>query len=257
VDFQTLKYEENDGVGVLKIQRPEALNALNRLVVEELHSFFDQSPQGLRCLIITGEGKAFVAGADIKEFVELDSTRAEELSAQGQKLMGRIENYHVPVIAAVNGFALGGGFELALACDFIIASEKAKMGLPEVSLGLIPGYGGTQRLARNVGRSLARALTLTGEIFSAQELLTWGLIFKVVTPESLMAEAHTWASKISQRGPVALQLAKASINKGYDLELEDGLKLEARGFGECFKTNDQSEGVKAFIEKRSPQFKGQ
>ncbi|RME16800.1 MAG: hypothetical protein D6797_03770 [Bdellovibrio sp.] len=255
--METLLYEKQDNIGILKINRPKALNALNKQVISELESFLESPPSDIRCLVITGEGKAFVAGADIKEMVEMTPEEALEMSERGQKVFQHLENWKVPSIAAVNGYALGGGLELALACDFIIASEKAQMGLPEVSLGLIPGYGGTQRLARVVGKGVARFMTLTGNMFSAKQLAQWGLVVEVTSAEQLMEKALVYAKDLAARGPEAVGLAKRAINEGYDKNQFEALRLEAQLFSEVFKTEDHKEGLQAFLEKRKPVFKGE
>lgn len=256
--FQSLKFSTQGAVGVLHIYRPQAMNALNRQVIDDLEKFLDHLPKEIRCLIITGEGeKAFVAGADIKEMEQLSEEEALKMAQHGQAIMNRIETLKVPTIAAVNGFALGGGFELALACDFIIASEKARFGLPEVTLGLIPGYGGTQRLARSIGKSRARMMTLTGEIYSALEAFDWGIVSKVVEAGKLLSESMKVAEKIASRAPGALALAKRAIHEGYDLSQYEGLKIEAELFGEAFKLKDHTEGIRAFIEKRPAHFTGE
>ena len=258
MNLETLKFEKEGDVGILTISRPQALNALNQQVLDEFAQFLSTvSEQGIRALIITGAGKAFVAGADIKEMENHNEEEASEMSNKGQALFQRIEDLRIPVIAAVNGFALGGGLELALACDFIIASEKAKFGLPEVSLGLIPGYGGTQRLVRAIGKPLTRFITLTGDIYSAQQFLDWGLLVKVVSPEVLLEDCKKVASIMAQRGPVALTYAKRAINEGSEKPQFEAMKLECDLFAETFTTKDHTEGIKAFIEKRSPEFVGQ
>ena len=248
----------NDNIGILTLNRPQALNALNQQLLGELKDLLkDVTKDGLlRCLVITGEGKSFVAGADIKEMENHSPDQAQEMAKNGQALFDCIERLDVPVIAAVNGFALGGGLELALACDFIVASSKAKFGLPEVSLGLIPGYGGTQRLSRYVGKSIARLVALTGEIFSAQQMYEWGLVGKVCEPEDLLTEVQKIAQTIASRSPFALNLVKQAINQGYDREQSSGLALEAELFAQTFTSNDHNEGIKAFIEKRRPEFTG-
>lgn len=259
MNFETIGYELNDSIGTLKINRPKALNALNAQVIEELTACVRElrGDKDLRCLIIMGAGdKAFVAGADIKEMSQREADTGEAMAFAGQQAFQLIEEFHCPVIAAVNGFALGGGLELALACDFIIASKKAKVGLPEVSLGLIPGYGGTQRLARHIGKANARLMTLSGDIFEAEQAEKWGLIALTVEPDALMTEVNKLAKTISTRSPVALNLAKRSINEGFDVTQDEGMKIEAKLFGEVFKSKDKIEGVAAFMEKRSPNFTG-
>lgn len=250
----------NGHVGILTLNRPAALNALNREVIEDLQAWLEEanSQNNLRCVILTGAGeKAFVAGADIKEMQNYSHDQAERMALTGQKLMQDLEDAKFVSIAMVNGFALGGGLELAMACDFMVASTHARFGLPEVSLGLIPGYGGTQRLSRYVGKALARMITLTGDIYSAEQGRDWGLFAKVVEPADLLPTCLKLAKSISARAPLALSWAKQAINKGYDLPQVDGSNLEAELFAKTFTTEEHSEGLRAFIEKRAPQFKGE
>ncbi len=259
MQFNTLSFEKLNHVGVLKFNRPQAMNALNKELIAELNSFLDQmeGQKDLRVLVLTGSGeKAFIAGADIKEINALSKEDAKHFSLLGQKTLSRLENLNVATIAAVNGFALGGGLEVALACDFIWASEKAKFGLPEVTLGIIPGYGGTQRLTRWVGIGRAREITYSGQFYSAKEAYEFGLVQKVLTPENLNAEVLKFAELISARGPLAVAAAKRSINAGTQAVLEDGLLLEANEFSALFGTKDQKEGTAAFVEKRAPNFSG-
>lgn len=250
---------EKSKIGILTIHRPEALNALNKTVITELKMQVAEleSKRDVRALIITGSGeKAFVAGADIREMEDLTPVQARELSLQGQQLFQKIEDLPMPVLGAVNGFALGGGLELALACDFLIASQKAKWGLPEVGLGLIPGYGGTQRLSRVVGKSLAKRVALSGEIFTAEQGLRWGLFADVVSPEELMPTAKKIAETLTGRAPLAMAWTKDAINNGFERSLAEGLKLENDHFAKTFETKDHQEGLRAFIEKRPPRFQG-
>ena len=259
MSYETIKLDivESGQVGVLSISRPEAMNALNKQLLSELsQALTELESSTVRCLILTGEGKAFVAGADIKELQGLSGDDAYELSQSTHKLFSRLENAKFPVVAAVNGFALGGGLELALACDFIVASRKARLGLPEVGLGLIPGYGGTQRLSRSIGKNAARYLTLTGEMFEAEELYTWGLVSRVCEPNELMDVTLKITRSICQKGPLAVSLAKKAIHKGFNEDFVSALKLEAKGFSQAFESQDHAEGLSAFIEKRQPEFKG-
>ncbi len=260
----TLIFEKmGEHMGRLTLNRPQALNALNSQLLEELSAELERlesqaEKEDLRVLIVTGAGeKAFVAGADIKEMRGLSSDQAEALARRGQKIMGRLSELPLVVIAAVNGFALGGGCELALSCDFILASEKARFGLPEVSLGLIPGYGGTQRLSRSLGAHQARFLALSGEMFSALQMREMGLVSEVVAPEELEARSLHWAQIVASRGPEATRRVKRAVARGLDLSLAEGLEWEAQLFGQTFSTQDHHEGLAAFIEKRKPQFKGQ
>lgn len=257
--FETLEFKLENNIGVLTLSRPQAMNALNAQVLKDLKAFIDQiqNHTDLRCLIVTGSGeKAFVAGADIKEMQSRDSQSGAAMAREGQSVFQALEDLRAPTIAAVNGFALGGGLELALSCDFIIASKTAKLGLPEVSLGLIPGYGGTQRLSRVVGKNTARLMTLTGDIYSAEQCEKWGLVALLCEPQDLIATALKIAQKISERSPKALQLAKQAISRGADSTLSNGMTIEADLFQAAFSSNDKVEGVAAFVEKRKPTFKG-
>ena len=255
--LETLIFEKQDCVGVLKIHRPKALNALNHQVLKELEWFMKNLSGDIRALVLTGEGeKAFVAGADIKEMQDYGEDQALKMASKGQSVFQLIEESPCPVVAAVNGFALGGGLELAMSCDFIIASTKARLGLPEVSLGLIPGYGGTQRLSRYVGKAVARRMALTGDMYSAHQALNWGLVTEVVEPGELMDASLKVARTLASRGPVALSLVKRSVNLGYDLDQPAALNLEAKLFARTFSTEDGPEGMRAFVEKRKPEFKG-
>lgn len=258
MDFKTLRFSVENQVGLLTLNRPEALNALNQQLLAELQQFLETVPQsGIRALVITGAGeKAFVAGADIKEMESLDTVGARAMAVKGQKIMQAIEDLPMPVIAAVNGFALGGGLELALACDFIVASTKARWGLPEVTLGLIPGYGGTQRLARLAGRGVAKRVALSGEIFTAAEGLQWGVFTQTFEPPELLSTAQKIAATCASRAPRAMAWVKEAVARGSDHAQADGMKIEADLFAKTFETKDQKEGVKAFIEKRPAHFTG-
>lgn len=259
MNYKNLIVEVKDYYEIITINRPEFLNALNAETMDELETEIDiiaKNPQ-IRTLILTGSGeKAFVAGADINEVKNLSCAGAEIFSGRGHKLFNKIENLAIPVIAAVNGFALGGGCELALACDIRIASTNAKFGLPEVNLGVIPGYGGTQRLPRLVGKAKAMELTLTGDIINAEEALGIGLVNKVVNPGRLINEAVDLAQKIIQKAPQAVRMAKESINKGLNLSIDEGCLYETGKFALVCATEDKNEGVRAFLEKRKPVFTG-
>jgi enoyl-CoA hydratase len=249
--------EIEDHVAEVTIRRPEKLNALDPTVVGELLAAF----QGLasrapRAAILTGEGKAFVAGADIAAMAELSSVEATAFAAQGQQLGNLLEELPFPVIAAVNGFALGGGCELALACDFIYASEKAKLGQPEVKLGVIPGFGGTQRLARRVGIAKARELVYTGDTIGAEEARSLGLVNAVFPHDELLPKAREAAKKIAAQGPLAIAAAKRVLRLGEDRDLVAACELEGQAFGVLFGSKDQREGMRAFIEKRAAAFEG-
>ncbi len=257
--YETLIVEKRDRIAIVTINRPKVLNALNATVIEELGRCFSElkdDPE-VGAVILTGAGeKAFVAGADISGLVELDPLEGKMFAEKGQAVFNLIENLGKPVIAAINGYALGGGCELAMACTIRIASEKAKLGQPEVNLGIIPGYGGTQRLPRLVGKGIAMELILTGRMVDAQEAYQIGLVNKVVPPEKLMDEAVEMAKTILSKGPLAVKFAMEAVNRGLEVNLEEGLKIEADLFGMCCATEDKVEGTKAFLEKRKPNFKG-
>ncbi len=261
-NYKTINLESNTaGIWTLTINRPEALNALNSNVLNEmgeaLRQIGEMDYSDARVLIITGSGeKAFVAGADIKEINALTEADALVFAERGQSIFHELSLLKIPVIAAVNGFALGGGCELALGCDFIYASENAKFGLPEVSLGLIPGFGGTVRMARAVGQRRARELTFTGGMITAQEALSSGLVNKVVPQAELMPTVFKTVEQILAKAPVAVGAAKASINQAWDMDVEEAQKNEARIFADLFTTQDVKEGTSAFIEKRKAEFKG-
>ena len=246
-----------DGILTLTIHRPEALNALNGNVIDALSAALEaaQENREVRVIVLTGTGdKAFVAGADIKEFADYDQAQGEELARRGQRdLFDRVEQSRKPVVVAVNGFALGGGLELAMAAHVRIASSNARMGLPEVSLGVIPGYGGTQRLAQIVGKGKAMEMVLTGGMIDAESALACGLVNQVVDQELLLETAHVMAGKIAKNAPTALSAALDSVLAGYS---RDGFGVEIARFGECFATQDFKEGTTAFLEKRKPQFPG-
>ena len=246
-----------DGILTLTINRPEALNALNRSVIDALSAAIEaaQDNAEVRVIVLTGTGdKAFVAGADIKEFADFDQAQGEELARRGQRdLFDRVEQSRKPVVAAVNGFALGGGLELAMAAHVRLASSNARMGLPEVSLGVIPGYGGTQRLAQIVGKGKALEMVLTGGMIDAASALECGLVNQVVDQELLLESAHAMAGKMAKNAPTALAAALDSVLAGYG---RDGFGVEIARFGQCFATDDFKEGTSAFLEKRKPQFPG-
>lgn len=257
--FQDLKMESGATIGVLELNRPQALNALNQELLRELDEFLSDVVAKRLCtvLILKGAGeKAFVAGADIKEMSSLKPQEALQFAQMGQRIFSKLEDLRIPTIAEVQGFALGGGLELALSCDFIVASSKAKFGLPEVSLGLIPGFGGTQRLARRIGVQKAKEFVLTGGMYSAEEALRFGLIAELIEPANLSARVLEKAKLIAQRAPIALEKAKQALHQGFDLSQAEGLALEARLFSQLFETQDTREGMGAFMEKRAPQFQG-
>ncbi|MEC1720617.1 enoyl-CoA hydratase/isomerase family protein [Schinkia azotoformans] len=243
-----------DRIAFITIDAPP-VNALNEEVLHQLSITLDDIINSeIDVVIISGAGdKAFVAGADIREFSTLNKETGEELCKRGQSIFTKIERLPQPVIAAIDGFALGGGFELALACDFRIASSRSTFGFPEVKLGILPGYGGTQRLARLIGIGKAKQIIFSGEFFAAEEAFKFGLV-EEITDESPLVKAKEWAEKIKQRGSIAVEFAKKVINIGIDLPLAEGLELEARFFGELCETTDKNEGVTAFLEKRQPKF---
>lgn len=258
MSFETIKLEAaTENIQVLKISRPQALNALNMQVMKELENCLDQlHANPPRVLIVTGEGdKSFVAGADIREMEKMSSVEAFEMSRRGQRVFQKLESLPCATMAVINGFALGGGLELALSCDILLASDKCKWGLPEVTLGLIPGYGGTQRLARHLGMSTAQRITLSGEMFTAEQGEKWGLFTHIFVGAELMASAMRIAKTISERAPKAVAWAKQSIQKSKNF-VDDGFRLEADLFSKAFSTQDKTEGVSAFIEKRTAHFSG-
>lgn len=259
-DFKHLKVDfDEEGVAWLRIERPKQLNALNSEVVEELRiaiSDLIDDPE-TEAIVITGGGdKAFIAGADIGELTDLAPHEARTLSLSGQDMLGMIENCPKPVIAMINGFALGGGLELALACHIRVAATTAKMGLPEVSLGLIPGFGGTVRLSRLASPGVAREWVLTGDQYSAEDALRVGVVSRVVAPEQLRAEVKKLCTTIQKRGPVAIATALETIRRGQECGQTEAENLEADAFGMMFTTEDAREGTKAFLEKRKPDFQG-
>ncbi len=258
-NYQNLIFENQDGIGIVTINRPKALNALNADTMGELDRLADALAKdtAVKAIIITGAGdKAFVAGADIAYMQPLGAVEGRAWAKYGQSVFNKIENLPQPVIAAVNGFALGGGCELAMACDIRIASEKAKFGQPEATLGIPPGFGGTQRLARLVGKGRAKELLFTADMIDAAEAYRIGLANKVVAPEELMDAAKALAQKIMSRSPIGVQMCKVAVNEGLDTDLETGVAYEAEVFGLCFATADQKEGMAAFLEKRKPNFTG-
>jgi enoyl-CoA hydratase len=257
--YENLLFEHDGAVAVLKVNRPKSLNALNPATLREIAACLAEvrGVQSIRCLIVTGEGeRAFVAGADIAAMVSMSALEGQAFSALGLDVMRSLETLPIPVIAAVNGFALGGGTELALACDVIIAADKAKFGQPEINLGIIPGFGGTQRLARRIGLPRARELILSGDIIDADMALRCGLVNKVVPLADLMHEAKLLAQKLATKPPVAVRQAKAAINAGIDMDLDNACRFENQSFGLTFATEDRVEGMQAFLDKREAKFQG-
>ncbi|MBW1992245.1 MAG: enoyl-CoA hydratase/isomerase family protein [Deltaproteobacteria bacterium] len=254
----TVLFEKTEGVGLVTFNRPEKLNALNREMLMELEQLLDQvarDPQ-LRVLVLTGRGRAFIAGADISLFVDLDPLTGKRFAEHAQALVSRLEHLDIPVIAAVNGYALGGGLEVALACDFIYASEEACFGQPEINLGIIPCVGGTQRLARLVGKGLAKELCLTGRLLDAAEAKAIGLAARVFPTGVLLEECLKTARSLAEKGRVALRAVKQVINRGYEVDLASALAMEIDAFAVCLASPDAREGALAFLEKRQPRFTG-
>lgn len=260
MEYEFLKESIIDGrILVLTIDRQKALNALSAELIDELDAYFTElrKRDDISVVIITGAGRAFVAGADIVAMSELNAYEGSVWAKKGMDTFLKIEKLNKPVIAAINGFALGGGCELSLACDLRIASNKAKFGQPEVGLGITPGFGGTQRLARAIGPAKAKELIYTADIISADEAYEIGLVNKVVEHEDLMDEALSMARKIAKNSVLAVRYAKDAINIGMQTDIDSGMDIERAQFGLCFATKDQKEGMKAFIEKRAPKFIGE
>jgi enoyl-CoA hydratase/3-hydroxyacyl-CoA dehydrogenase len=256
--ISTVVVEMDGPVAVLRMSRPAAMNALNTSVLEDLHAALErvEADPAVRVAVLTGEGNAFVAGADIKEMVTKTPLEAREFTQLGHRVFRRIEEMDTIVIAAINGFALGGGMELALACDIILASEKARVGLPEVGLGIHPGFGGTQRLPRLVGRWKAKELILTAQQLSAHEAKAIGLVNEVYPADRLMEEARKMARRIASQGPVAIKLAKHLVNRGTEIDLDTALNYEVESVSLCFASEDRVEGLQAFVDRRRPEFQG-
>src|SRR5213079_496985 len=257
--FSNILFEKKNAIAYVTVNRPKVLNALNMATMEELRTAFHdiKNDASVRVIILTGAGeKAFIAGADIGELAKHDAVSGKEYTHRGQSVLNLIENLGKPVIACVNGFALGGGCEIAMACTMRLASETAKLGQPEVKLGIIAGYGGTQRLPRLVGKGIAMQLLLTGELISAQEAHRVGLVNEVTAPANLIPRAEAIAQSIIANGPLAVQYTMEAVNKGTETPLAEGLYLEAVLFGAACATEDKREGTSAFLEKRQAQFKG-
>ena len=257
--YENVKVEREENVLWIIINRPHRLNSFNDVLLEELADVLDTAEKdpSVRCIVITGDGdRAFSAGADVTMFPKATPVKAEEFSRMGQKVFGKVEEMSKPVIAAINGFALGGGLELALACDFRIAAEHAELGSPEITLGLIPGWGGTQRLVRIVGLAKAKEMIMLGAKVKADEALQIGLLHKVVHFEKLKDEVRAWAQKLSEGPPVAMKYAKHAVNFGSQVPLDTGLRLESCLMGLAFSTEDLKEGVEAFMSRRKPEYKG-
>ena len=257
--FENILLEKKNAIAYVTVNRPKVLNALNMATMEELRSAFHEikNDAAIRVVIFTGAGeKAFIAGADIGELAKHDAVSGKEYTHRGQSVLNLIENLGKPVIACINGFALGGGCEIAMACTMRLASENAKLGQPEVKLGIIPGYGGSQRLPRLVGKGLAMQMVLAGDTITAQEAHRIGLVNEVTAPADLIPRAEAIAAKIIANAPLAVQYAMEAVNKGLEMTLAEGLYLEAVLFGASCATQDKTEGTTAFLEKRPAQFRG-
>jgi enoyl-CoA hydratase len=258
--YETILFEKDGGVAIVKFNRPKAMNAINPDVISEINRVLDDIEKDplVRVLVFTGVGeKAFVAGADIGFMADLSPLEARKWSLQGHKLAFRLEELPIPVIACVNGYALGGGTEMALACDFIYASENAQFGQPEINLGIIPGFGGTQRLARRVGKGMAKELCMSGVMISAQEAQAAGLVNRVFPQDRLFEETMKTARLIAAKGSVSLSAVKHCIDRGFNEDLHKGCLMEVDAFGLCFDSPDAREGMTAFLGKRKPEFKGE
>ena len=258
-EYQNLLVEMENQTAIVTVNRPKVLNALNKETIKELKQVFEEleTDDAVLSVILTGAGeKSFVAGADITEIRTSSAMEARDWARSAQGVFNAVENFPKTVIAAVNGFALGGGCELAMSCDIRIASEKARFGQPEVLLGVTPGYAGTQRLPRLIGKGRAKELIFTGDQIDAAEAYRIGLVNKVVAPENLLSAAKEMAAKINSRGQIAVKLSKTAINEGMDTDFESGQAYEAEVFGLCFATDDQKEGMNAFVEKRKANFTG-
>ena len=257
MEYRKLIVQQEENICTVKINNPSALNALDSSLLRELEHVFTTiaNDAGIDVVILTGEGRAFVAGADIAEMSSLNAAEGKAFGELGAKVFRQIELLDKVVIAAVNGFALGGGCELAMACDIRIASHKAKFGQPEVGLGITPGFSGTQRLPRIVGLGKAKELIYTADVIPAEEALRIGLVNKVIEPENLLTECMNMAKKIASKAPLAVKYAKEAINRGIETDMDTGITVENNLFGLCFATTDQKEGMQAFMQKRSPEFK--
>ncbi len=258
--YENIIFETEGNVGIIKFNRPKALNAINPDMLSETQDALNkvEADPAIKVLVLTGEGdKAFVAGADISHMVKLNPLGSRQFAREGHELGFRLESLPIPVIACVNGFALGGGTELAMASDFIYASEKAKFGQPEINLGVMPGFGGTQRLPRLVGKGMAKELCMTGVIISAQEAKEIGLVNKVFPPDKLWEETMKTAQLIATKGKVSLRGVKECIDRGYNLDLRDGCYMEIDAFALCATSPDREDGMTAFLDKRKPEFKGE
>ncbi len=257
--YEHIIFQVEEGIATITFNRPKALNALNAALLEEFSKALDEieADENIRVLVLTGSGdKSFVAGADINELATFNPLTSKNFAQKGHAIIAKLQQLPIAVIAAVNGFALGGGTEIAIACDFIYASENAKFGQPEINLGLIPGFGGTQRLPRLIGSNRAKELIFTGKMISAAEAEKIGLANKVVPQDRLIEEVKNIANEIAAKGKASLRAAKQAINHGLNTDLATGIHIEVEGFSLCFASSDSKEGTSAFLEKRKPDFKG-
>jgi enoyl-CoA hydratase len=257
--YENIIFQSEDGIATITFNRPKALNALNNALLNEFSRALDEisANEDMRVLILTGAGeKAFVAGADITELAKFNALEAKIFSKKGQDVIGKLQTLSIPVIAAVNGFALGGGGEIALACDFIYASETATFGLPEINLGIIPGFGGTQRLPRLIGANMAKEMIFTGKMVPAAQAFDIGIVNKICPPASLIEEVRKTAKTIASKGKASLRAAKQAINSGLNADIVTGCNIECDAFALCIASEDAKEGTAAFLEKRKAVFKG-
>jgi enoyl-CoA hydratase len=256
--FENILIEKKENIGIIKINRPNMMNALDKNTILELTKAIEEleKDKNIKVAIITGEGKAFIAGADIKQMKDMNPSEAKIFAETGHNLMKKIENSHLPFIAAVNGYALGGGCEVLMACDICIAASSAKIGQPEINLGVHPGFGGTQRLPRLAGKMKAKELLLTGDLIDANEAHRIGIINLVVSDDKIIEEAEKIANKIASKSTIQTSFIKSLVNRGLDVDLNKACSLEISYFSKSFETEDQKEGMTAFLEKRKPNFKG-
>jgi enoyl-CoA hydratase len=256
MSYQTILYDYDAGIATITFNRPDKLNALNQEMLAEFADALEQVRQNpeIRVLLLTGAGRAFIAGADISEFLQFGPLEARQFSATAHDLGFALAALEIPVIACVNGFALGGGLEMAMACDFIYAADTARLGQPEINLGIIPGFGGTQRLSRLVGKATAKEMILTGRMVDASEAKTLGLVAQVFSADTFMAECQKVARALAAKGRVSLRAAKQAVDRGFDLDLRNACLQEVDAFALCFASPDAHEGARAFLEKRPPQF---
>jgi enoyl-CoA hydratase len=256
MSYQTILYDYEAGIATITFNRPDKLNALNQEMLAEFQDALDQVRQNpeIRVLLLTGAGRAFIAGADISEFLQFGPLEARHFAASAHDLGFALAALEIPVIACVNGFALGGGLEMAMACDFIYAADTARLGQPEINLGIIPGFGGTQRLSRLVGKATAKEMVLTGRMVDASEAKTLGLVAQVFPTDTFMAECQKVAQALAAKGRVSLRAAKQAVDRGFDLDLRNACLQEVDAFALCFASPDAHEGARAFLEKRPPNF---